>query len=225
MGKRRGRWAWDAGLDFDSTRSVLVASFAASRLKTGYFEDKKVGSYAVLLTQLDNGSRISEARDAVEMWSLDGVREHEVRVRKEGGKRRCDTCGNEFPTRAKVNTIQRHFEKTGHPPNATMVLGTLTRLMKIPSEIMEEDLVVIRQVLKSGLSVKSLVNFSVRNAGFSTHALRYANTTHMGLPKEKGGLGLNTQIIAKVQGRKNVNLVVDYFEKKDADAVLREMVK
>ena len=87
---------------------------------------------------------------------------------------------------------------------------------------MEEDRAAVGQGLDGGVTAKSLVNFSRRHLGFNTHSLRYANTTHQGLPREQGGLGREPQVIAKIQHRKNLNLVVDYFSQKVADALLRE---
>jgi len=217
-----GRYAWDMGLDYAAARLTLVDGLAKARSTTGAFGAKRVASHAILLTQLMNGSRISEARDAVDAWSGDGAREHQVRARKEGSVRRCDECGKTFAKRARVNTVERHFAQTGHAARFTELPSAETRTMIVPAEVEESDRTAVRAALNRGVTPKSLVNFSRRHLGFNTHSLRYANTTHQGLPREQGGLGREPQVIAKIQHRKNLNLVVDYFSQKAADALLRE---
>ena len=220
-----GRYAWDMGLDYDAAQHSLVEGLTHARSMTGSFGSKRVASHAILLTQLKNGSRISEARDAVEAWARDGVREHQVRARKEGSVRRCDECGRTYSKRARVNTVERHFAQSGHRPEYTELPSAETRTMIVPGEVEEGDRGAVREALAGGVSAKSLVNFSRRHLGFNTHSLRYANTTHQGLPREQGGLGREPQVIAKIQHRKNLNLVVDYFSQKAADALLREDTK
>jgi hypothetical protein len=217
-----GRYAWDMGLDYSAARLSLIDALTKARSTTGAFGAKRVASHAVLLTQLMNGSRVSEARDAVAAWSMDGVREHQVRARKEGSVRRCDACGRAYAKRARVNTVERHFEQSGHPPKFTETPSAETRTMIVPNEVGDVDRAAVRAALDGGVTSKSLVNFSRRHLGFNTHSLRYANTTHQGLPRDQGGLGREPQVIAKIQHRKNLNLVVDYFSQKTADALLRE---
>jgi len=217
-----GRYAWDMGLDYSATRLILIDGLARARSTTGVFGPKRVASQAILLTQLKNGSRISEARDAVDAWARDGSREHQVRARKEGSVRKCDQCGRTYSKRARVNTVERHFAQSGHQPKFTELPSADTRTMIVPAEVGDADRVAVRRGLESGVTAKSLVNFSRRHLGFNTHSLRYANTTHQGLPREQGGLGREPQVIAKIQHRKNLNLVVDYFSQKVADALLRE---
>lgn len=217
-----GRYAWDMGVDYDAARLSLVDGLAKARSTTGAFGAKRAASYATLLTQLKNGSRISEARDAVDAWAKDGAREHQVRARKEGSLRRCDECGRTYSKRARVNTVERHFAQTGHAAEFTELPSADTRTMIVPAEVGDADRDRVRAALGSGVTAKSMVNFSRRHLGFNTHSLRYANTTHQGLPREQGGLGREPQVIAKIQHRKNLNLVVDYFSQKVADALLRE---
>ena len=220
-----GRYAWDMGLDYSATRLSLIDGLTRSRTTTGAFGPKRVASHAILLTQLKNGSRVSEARDAVDAWAKDGKREHQVRARKEGSVRKCDQCGRAYSKRARVNTVERHFTQSGHQPKFTELPSAETRTMIVPAEVSEEDRAVVRQGLDTGVTAKSVVNFSRRHLGFNTHSLRYANTTHQGLPRDQGGLGREPQVIAKIQHRKNLNLVVDYFSQKVADALLREDVR
>jgi hypothetical protein len=220
-----GRYAWDMGLDYRTAQQRLVDGLVNSRSDAGAFRAKRVGSYAILLTQLKNGSRISEARDAVHAWAADGSREHQVRARKEGSVRRCDQCGRTYSKRARVNTVERHFAQSGHAPKFTELPSAESRTMIVPAEVEETDREAVRRALESGVTARSMVNFSRRHLGFNTHSLRYANTTHQGLPRDQGGLGREPQVIAKIQHRKNLNLVVDYFSQKTADALLREDAK
>ena len=121
-----------------------------------------------------------------------------------------------------MNTVERHFVQSGHLPKFTELPSSETRTMIVPAEVQETDREPVKGALEGGVTSKSLVNFSRRHLGFNTHALRYANTTHQGLPRDQGGLGRSPQVIAKIQHRKNLNLVVDYFSQKTADALLRE---
>lgn len=71
---------WDKGLDFEKTYKILLKDYNEEsnlRRKT---------KIAILLTQLRNGSRVSEAIDAIRIFKETGERVVEVRVRKKRGK-------------------------------------------------------------------------------------------------------------------------------------------
>ncbi|MEM0303167.1 MAG: hypothetical protein QXI54_08385 [Archaeoglobaceae archaeon] len=71
---------WDQGLDFEKTLKKLLRDYQEEenlRRKT---------KLAILITQLRNGSRISEAIEAISLFKSTGERELAVKVRKKRGK-------------------------------------------------------------------------------------------------------------------------------------------
>jgi integrase len=75
---------WDRGLDFAETRTRLVGLLDHERpmCSDDLNPKKRLTHYSILLIQLVNGARISEAFDANRGWGENGDREQEVRVRK-----------------------------------------------------------------------------------------------------------------------------------------------
>ena len=73
---------WDQGFDYEKTKKFLLEQIRQLRGKPGIRARKALGHNAILLTQLRNGSRVSEAVDAVRQWCSTRKKEVEVRVRK-----------------------------------------------------------------------------------------------------------------------------------------------
>lgn len=67
---------WDRGLEFEKTMKKLLKDYAEET------SERRKTKIAVLIVQLRNGSRISEAIEALEKFKLTGKREVEVKVRK-----------------------------------------------------------------------------------------------------------------------------------------------
>ena len=90
------------------------------------------------------------------------------------------------------------------------------RLMVIPKEIVEEDFSMCRELMnKSKDHIRANVNkYLHRRLGINAHSLRYAFITHM-LRK-----GVSPSIIAAITGHKNLNMILKYTERKEAEKVL-----
>jgi len=73
---------WDKGLDYEKTKKLLMQRLKELRLVFGIRSGRALAYTCALLTQLRNGSRVSEAVDAVRLWVTQKKREVEVRVRK-----------------------------------------------------------------------------------------------------------------------------------------------
>lgn len=67
---------WDRGLDYEKIKARL----ARLRHRSGRVTSRS--SFSVMLIQLQNGSRVSEAVEAFNVFLSTGKREHVVRVRK-----------------------------------------------------------------------------------------------------------------------------------------------
>jgi len=93
------------------------------------------------------------------------------------------------------------------------------RLMVIPKEIVEEDFLVCRELMsKSKDHIRANVNkYLHRKLGINAHSLRYAFITYM-LRK-----GVSPSIIAAITGHKNLNMILKYTERKEAEKVLEEL--
>jgi len=90
------------------------------------------------------------------------------------------------------------------------------RLMVIPKELVEEDFSMCRDLLnKSKDHIRANVNkYLHRRLGINAHSLRYAFITYM-LRK-----GVSPSIIAAITGHKNLNMILKYTEKKEAEKAL-----
>jgi|ECHhosMinimDraft_1075155.scaffolds.fasta_scaffold03449_2 Phage integrase family. len=74
---------WDLGLDYDRTYREILARLEEYRGKRTATGRRSLAYTAVLLIQLRNGSRVSEAAEAALKWAETRLREVEVRVRKQ----------------------------------------------------------------------------------------------------------------------------------------------
>ncbi len=78
------QFTWDRGLDFGETRTRLLEKLQSLRpeIEDSIYAETKVAQTATLLIQLVNGSRVSEAFDAMNNWANNNLREQEIKVRK-----------------------------------------------------------------------------------------------------------------------------------------------
>jgi Phage integrase family. len=93
------------------------------------------------------------------------------------------------------------------------------RLMIIPKELVEEDFSVCYPLLEKDKDViRANVNkYLHRKLGINCHSLRYAFITYM---LEKG---VSPAIIAAITRHKNLNMILRYTERKEAERVLEEL--
>lgn len=215
MSKKKGKFAFDMGLDYKTTREKLSDLIAVTRAAVLQSDDilapTRLSHYSVLLTQLVNGTRVSEALDAVGQWSIDGQREQQVKVRKLGHLLRCEQCGLKFNVRSKVNSPAKHTKETGHD-EFTEVEVLENRLVVIPEQCLSED----RPL--TAVTVGAVKVFALRNLHLNTHSLRYAKITSL------SASGQPAQMIAKITHHRNLNFITDYTSQKAADEILRKSV-
>jgi len=93
------------------------------------------------------------------------------------------------------------------------------RLVVIPKEIVEEDLTPCFRLLDKDKDViRANVNkYLHRKLGINAHSLRYAFITYV-LRR-----GVSPSIIAAITGHKNLNMILKYTERKEAEKVLEEL--
>jgi integrase len=93
------------------------------------------------------------------------------------------------------------------------------RLMVIPKEIVEEDFTTCTTLIDKGKDViRANVNkYLHRKLGINAHSLRYAFITYM-LRR-----GVSPSIIVAITGHKNLNMILKYTERKEAEKVLEEL--
>jgi integrase len=136
---------WDRGLDYEETYSRILRGMSKNKRHTKCYD-------AVLLLQLRNGARISEAVKAF-LEYMRGSAKYHPRNRK------------------LVVTVQ--VSKKKRPEE---------RLIVIPEELGDVDLSVCRELLEKGdlLALKRRVEQYARDKyNFNTHSLRYAFITYM----------------------------------------------
>ena len=89
-GRRREEYSWDLGLDFEEWAGRLRKDLKVYREKALSGRKRYIPRFtytAILLTQLLNASRISEAVDAVIYYVETSHREYTIQARKKGVKR------------------------------------------------------------------------------------------------------------------------------------------
>jgi len=79
---------WDLGLDYDRTYREILARLEEYRGKRTATGRRSLAYTAVLLIQLRNGSRVSEAAEAALKWAETRLREVEVESANSVGTRR-----------------------------------------------------------------------------------------------------------------------------------------
>ncbi|HID15992.1 MAG TPA: hypothetical protein EYP16_04230 [Candidatus Atribacteria bacterium] len=152
-------YAWDKGIDFLQTKELLIkkieehAYLARTTGRISYYN--KFFYDCVLLTQLLNGSRVSEALDAVLQYGCTGETEPTVYVRK---------------TRRKHPNAKIRYRKIVIPREVRKFKSVLEYCMYLKNKNFER--------LK-----KNIIEYCRREYGFNTHSLRYAFITYMALKK------------------------------------------
>jgi integrase len=165
---------WDKGLDYQVAYNRIVRHMRISKQPALCYD-------AILLTQLRNGSRISEAVRAFKEFLRSGAVEIQVKL----SKRR----------------------------------DGATRLMIIPVEVDRQVREACRELL--GLDEKTLKErvrvYAYHTYNWNTHSLRYAFITHL------LRLGVESAIISKITGHKNLNYIITYTQRKTAEDILRSL--
>lgn len=219
MPKRVGKFAWDSGLDYGATRERLVNLMIVIRpeCQDDLIPKQRLSKYSILLSQLVNGARVSEAFDAVSAWSQTGTREQAIKVRKLGRQMRCKSCGKSFKVKSKTNSPTIHEKESGHRQFEDVQVVE-SRLVVVPSECLEEDRHWIVEAITRGVTIGSVKAFASRTLGFNTHSLRYAKITSLTNQNKPA------QMIAKITHHRNMNFIVDYTQQKAADEELRKSI-
>jgi integrase len=93
------------------------------------------------------------------------------------------------------------------------------RLMVIPKDLAEDDFSICRELLnKNKNHIRANVNkYLHQRLGINAHSLRYAFITYM-LRR-----GVSPSIIAAITGHKNLNMILKYTERKEAEKVLEHI--
>lgn len=214
------KFAWDKQLDFDQAKLMIESEIEKARLLAP--KDAKsrarLASLSVMLVQQLNGSRVSEAYDAVLGWSGDGVREQKVVVRKH--RRRC-LCNHSYRKHLLVGKERAECRSEGcgcigYTPDPKDVE---LRLMIVPPFVRQEDREFVRMALKNKTTIDAVIEFSRRNMAFNTHSLRYAFIS------KQARDNVPAQTVAKMTHHKKLDYIIDYTQQQVADDVLRQEIE
>lgn len=152
-------YAWDKGIDYVQTKELLSKKIEEhaylARTTRQITQYNKLFYNCVLLTQLLNGSRISEALDAILNYVVSGKTEITVYVRK---------------TKRKQRNAKTKYRKIVIPQEVQKFKDILEYCMYLKNKNFER--------LK-----KNIVEYCRKTYKFNTHSLRYAFITHMALEK------------------------------------------
>ena len=234
------RRVWDRDLDFAQWRKILNveyerrAALAGANPGTAGLYMRQGCYLACYLTQLINASRISEAKDALEMWTKYGIRTVMIRSRKKGKLVKCLSCSRELsarmadkfdrqidPVHGSVlvrvpNAKDKHTKETGHSMFSEPYFNSEQKRMTIPKEIRDEDREVLAWAFNSGISMVMLRVYCLKTQGlgFNTHSLRFAGITYYSELAAKTGQAPET--VANISGHSDLNELLHYQQKKVA---------
>lgn len=156
----RSEWAhhWDLSVDYDATMELLKINIQelGVNAETNATCAKELTYHAILLTQISNESRISEAQEAVVRWGVQGFREIRVRTRK-----RSDNEERLIIIPEVLTDDQRKF---------------IVRFKDTLSRIVIKD-------GKEALDTGAVKMYARRALGINTHSLRYSGITDLSIRK------------------------------------------
>jgi len=134
LGRGKTKGTWDTGVEYGEAEEVLTSLLKELRKKKGEQNEKRFVKTAIVLTQFRNGSRVSEAIEAMQKFAKgegvmeiqEGVKAVEVRVRKrKDGKARIMILPKEI-TNEDLLIIRRHIDKM-YPELITMFTKKLLK--------------------------------------------------------------------------------------------------
>jgi len=196
---------WDKRLNYDEYEKIIGNEIKTLKRDKEYYELKKkpiphdiqlhLAYNCILLTQLMNGSRISEAVEAILNFKEDSNREQKIRARKRKREKRDKKTGE--------------MKVIGHD---------VLVLVVIPTEVKRQHLNGL-----NGKSAKQVQNgtalFALNHYKINSHSLRYAWISKM------GKLGKPAHLISKAIRHTNVSMIEHYTQEDEADDMKREFVK
>ena len=179
----------DAEREFKRLRKLYKKALEGQ----GSHNARKIVYLAILLIQLRNGSRISEAIEALLKFLEEGKREVFVMVRKR--KREVEHRKMIIPQ----EIAKSHFEKDVE----------VYKLIEEIGENFREDPKRIKKV------VERISNWCRRHLGYSTHALRHAFITYY--TKQ----GVAPQVLAKITKHKRIDHIITYTYESIGEELLK----
>lgn len=201
-------FGWNKNLNFEATKTQLIYDLNSTELN----QNDKV-KVSILLTQLINGSRISEAINAYNQFiarkdSFSKVGKNkryiDVIIEKRGWKQFYiyDANGNkviDHINRYKGNDGEEKVRKYYKTEKKAEQVKKLKRLVIIPAEISDS--------LPTYPHTKNAINnFSQKRYGYNTHALRYCWQT------DDAQKGTPSQITASTMGHSSTQHLIKYTD-------------
>ncbi|AEF96634.1 tyrosine-type recombinase/integrase [Methanotorris igneus] len=185
------QYKWDLGLKYHETKDKLIKEIENLKNKEILYKNdiKRLAYLIILLTQLRNGCRIGEAITAIVGFCSN-----------------IDRINWEYP----IIAVKVEKRKDNH-----------FREIILPKYIKKHDLEIIKNFIlnlkdeyekeenkeKAHKKIISKISmWAKRNLGINTHSLRYAYITY------KAEKQRPAQIIAKITGHKNLDMIVDYTQ-------------
>lgn len=186
---------WDRNCDFERTWEKLRWAYGSKSAEATVFRNEgRMAKVAILWIALRNGSRLSEAIEAYNLYAAEGDRRPKVRVRKRG-----------FSYTKDENGKKKRASKSKEPENPVY------RLMLVPEEIQRPLIPYLR-------SADEISRFCQAWFDFNPHSLRYSFVSH--LSKK----GIAPQIIAKITKHASLNMILSYTSDQKADEILSDGV-
>ena len=196
---------WDKRLDFDEWRKKLEKELKELRKEKEYWQMKakpmpqkygrQLAYNSILLTQLLNGSRISEAVEACITFLKTEDREQKINTRKRKKRSKNKETGE-------IKTM-------GHDTKVVII---------IPNTIKKHYLEYIKNKTIEEIT-DAVILFAINHHKINTHSLRYAWIAKM------GELGKPANLISKAIRHTNIQTIEKYTREAQADDMKRDFVK
>lgn len=182
---------WDLSLDYPLVLEAIKSSVERLRALKA---DKELVYNEIILCQLLNEARVSEAQEALMSWAANPANTREVRVRTR----------KRYDREERLVIIPDSIKEEDRPVIAKLQ-GDFTRLL-------------LRNG-KEALDCGAVRKYAKRAYGINTHSLRFSGITELGVNQE-----ISPLVIAKITKHKNLNQLLTYIQEKEGVRELRRQV-
>ncbi len=227
---------WDKKVNYEEIEKKLKTNISdlVDRIKGRETKSKPhstwlklhLGYNSILLTQLSNGARISEAVEGVVKFMENSNREQRVRTRKRVKTSSNKTKMNEFYNQLNITLGEELVEKIKKvaaetikdKPKKNKVGKEVDRLIIIPTSIKSEYFDGIKHKTTDSIKEGTIL-YAINHLHINTHSLRYALISAMGREK------IPSHLISGLIRHSSTETIKNYTREDDADDILRGWVK
>lgn len=208
MEEEKPKGSFDRGLNFEEIKDRLLTKTnilfkRLQKIAKPQLALKQLSYCIIALIQLRNGSRISEAIKAFKYFITNGIKkEAQIKISKSDATKIVKKDGKKRKIKLQARFRSIIFPNKWISP-------------KIFKCVRESDL---EEWISSSRMRKRVLDYLLNHFNANTHSLRYAFINHM-LYEKKVEMGL----VSKIVGHANMDMLVTYTQKKNADDKLKNI--